>query len=50
MLAQIGGDLLHVVVADVGESFDTVDRSILDFSVDWVCLLGFGRCTSLIIV
>ena len=30
VLAQIGGDQLHVMVADVIKSFDAVDRSILD--------------------
>ena len=34
VLAQIGSDQLHVLVADVIKSFDTVDRSILD------CALG----------
>ena len=34
MVAQIGGDQLHVMVADVMKSFDAVDRSILD------CALG----------
>ena len=34
VLAGIGGDQLHVMVADVIKSFDTVDRSILD------CALG----------
>ena len=34
MLALIGGDQLHVMVADVIKSCDTVDRSILD------CVLG----------
>ena len=30
VLAGTGGDQLHVMVADVIKSFDTVDRSILD--------------------
>ena len=30
VLARIGSDQLHVMVADVIKSFDTVDRSILD--------------------
>ena len=30
VLSGTGGDQLHVVVADVIKSFDTVDRSILD--------------------
>ena len=34
VLSGIGGDQLHVMVADVIKSFDTVDRSILD------CTLG----------
>ena len=34
VLSQTGGDQLHVMVADVIKSFDTVDRSILD------CTLG----------
>ena len=34
VLSGTGGDQLHVVVADVIKSFDTVDRSILD------CALG----------
>ena len=33
-LSGTGGDQLHVMVADVIKSFDTVDRSILD------CALG----------
>ena len=34
VLSGVGGDQLHVMVADVIKSFDTVDRSILD------CALG----------
>ena len=34
VLSGAGGDQLHVLVADVIKSFDTVDRSILD------CALG----------
>ena len=34
VLSGAGGDQLHVMVADVIKSFDTVDRSILD------CALG----------
>ena len=30
VLSGTGGDQLHVMVADVIKSFDTVDRSILD--------------------
>ena len=51
VLAQIGSDQLHVMVADVIKSFDTVDGSILDCALGrLVCLLGLGRSTSLIIV
>ena len=31
VLSGVGGDQLHVMVADVTKSFDTVDRSILDY-------------------
>ena len=34
VLSGTGGDQLHVMVADVTKSFDTVDRSI------WDCALG----------
>ena len=35
---------VHLFVADVIKSFDTVDRSILDCAwVGWVCLVGFGK-------
>ena len=34
VLAQVGSGQLHVLVADVIKSFDTLDRSILD------CALG----------
>ena len=34
VLSGTGGDQLHVMVADVIKSFDTVDRSVLD------CVLG----------
>ena len=33
VLSGTGGDQLHVMVADVIKSFDTVDRSILDFAL-----------------
>ena len=33
-----GGDQLHVMVADVTRSFDTVDRSILDCALGRLCL------------
>ena len=39
VLSGTGGDQLHVMVADVIKSFDTVDRSILDCSLGgWVFL------------
>ena len=51
VFAKIGSDQLHVMVADVIKSFDTVDRSILDCALDAAlvvaalrlvpCLLGF---------
>ena len=41
-------DQLHVMVADVINSFDTVDRSILDCTVDLGCLTGLGGHTLLI--
>ena len=34
VLDGAGGDQLHVMVADVIKSFDTVDRSILDCSLE----------------
>ena len=37
VLSGVGGDQLHVMVAVVIKSFDTVDRSILD------CARGSGR-------
>ena len=33
VLSGVGGDQLHIMVADVIKSFDTVDRSILDCSL-----------------
>ena len=46
-----GGDQLHVMVADVIKSFDTVDRSILDCALGrLVCLTGFARSISLFTV
>ena len=33
VLSAVGGDQLHIMVADVIKSFDTVDRSILDCSL-----------------
>ena len=42
-LPRTGGDQLHVMVADVIKSFDTVDRSILDCALGgWVFLTGFA--------
>ena len=44
VLSGTGGDQLHVMVADVVKSFDTVDRSILD------CALGrLGYLTGFVI-
>ena len=40
-----GGDQLHVVVADVIKSFDTVDRSILDCTLSRLGLTGWFRRT-----
>ena len=47
VLSGNGGDQLHVMVADVIKSFDTVDRSILDCALgsSWVCPAGFVRLT-----
>ena len=41
VLSGTGGDQLHVMVADVIKSFDTVDRSILRlcFGSTWFALL-----------
>ena len=44
VLSGTGGDQLHVMVADVIKSLDTVDRSIL------VCLVGFEWLISHFIV
>ena len=43
VLARAGGDQLHVIVADVIESFDTVVRSILDCSVERLGLPSWFR-------
>ena len=44
VLSGIGGDQLHVMVADVIKSFDTVDRSILDCNLGRLSLpTWFGR-------
>ena len=45
VLAGTGGDQLHVMVADVIESFDTVDRSILDCTLSRLGLPGSFRRT-----
>ena len=52
VLSGTGGDQLHVMVADVIKSFDTVDRSILGlrFGSPWDCLTGFVRFIFLSIV
>ena len=44
VLSGVGGDQLHVMVADVIKSFDTVDRSILDCTLSRLGLPGwFGK-------
>ena len=43
VLSGTGGDQLHVMVADVIKSFDTVDRSILDSAVGRLRLPGWFR-------
>ena len=40
---MLGGDQLHVMVADVIESFDTVDRSILDGALGRFALPSWFR-------
>ena len=45
VLSRVGGDQLHVVVADVIKSFDTFDRSILDCTLSRLGLLGWFRRT-----
>ena len=44
VLAQIGSDQLHVMVADAIKSFDAVDMSILDcsWSIGAACLVWEG--------
>ena len=44
-LSGTGGDQLHVMVADVIKSFDTVDQvySGLYFGSSWACLTGFVK-------
>ena len=43
VLSGTGGDQLHVMVADVIKSFDTVDRSILDCAFGRLGLLDWFR-------
>ena len=43
VLSGVGGDQLHVMVADVIRSFDTVDRSILDCTLGRLGLPGWFR-------
>ena len=43
VLSGTGGDQLHVMVADVIKSFDTVDRSILDCTLGRLGLLDWLR-------
>ena len=51
VLSGTGGDQLHVMVADVIKSFDTVDRSFwIVLCVAWDCLTGFVRYIFLFIV
>ena len=51
VLSGTGGDQLHVMVADVIKSFDTVDRSILDCALGRLgCLIGFVRFISRFII
>ena len=45
VLSGVGGDQLHVRVADFIESFDTVDRSILDCTLSRLGLPGWFRKT-----
>ena len=43
VLSRTGGDQLHVTVANVINSFDTVDRSILDCALGRLGLPGWFR-------
>ena len=43
VLSGTGGDQLHVMVADVIKSFDTVDRSTLDCTLGRLGLPGWFR-------
>ena len=45
VLSGVGGDQLHVTVADVIKSSDTADRSILDFTSSRLGLPGWFRRT-----
>ena len=45
VLSGVGGDQLHVVVADVIKSCNTVDRSILDCTLSRLGLPGWFRRT-----
>ena len=45
VLSGVGGDQVHVMVADVIKSFDTVDRSILDCALGRLGLPGWFRRT-----
>ena len=47
VLSGVGGDWLHVMVADVIKSFDTVDRSILDCALGRLGLPDWFRKTHL---
>ena len=46
VVSSVGGYQLHVMVADVIKSFDTVDRSILDCALGRLGLPGCFRRTS----
>ena len=51
VLAQIGCDQLHITVAGVVKSLTLLTGLFWTvLLVDWDCLLGLGRCTSLITV
>ena len=45
VLSGVGGDHLHVMVADAIKSFDTVDRSILDCTLSRLGLPSWFRRT-----
>ena len=48
VLSGTGGDQLHVMVADVIKSFDTVDRYWILLWVGWASLTGLERLTFLV--